>query len=130
MWHSEPVSDYCSPIPMVVADSALEYTTKLPATYVFSFKSSNLSWYYAWNSYAWIHFQNNSFIIIQAVFKKNSEESKNLPEIHNLLVIIISILVSLLSRSTVIYEYILFFFFDVQAGFIYFFFKFFIFFKF
>ena len=45
-----------------------------------------------------IHFQNNSFIINQAVFKKNSEESKNFPEIHNLLVIIISILVSLLSR--------------------------------
>ena len=45
---------YCSPIPMVVAYSALEYTTKLPATYVFSSKSSNLSWYYAWNSWRFI----------------------------------------------------------------------------
>ena len=37
-----------------------------------------------------IHFQNNSFIIIQAVFKKNSEERKNFPEIHNLLVILLA----------------------------------------
>ena len=100
MWHSESVSVYCSPIPMVVAYSALEYTAKLTVTYVFFLQVFKFIMT-LYMEFLKIHFHNNSFIIIQAVFKNNSEESKNLSEFHNLLVIIISILVSLLSRSTI-----------------------------